>query len=48
MLWRGLMFLPFALVVAFAIHRRPQLLPYLMVVHGLLDLQLPLMLLALT
>lgn len=41
LLWRGTMFLPFALLVGFAIRRRPTLLPYLVVVHGLMDLQLP-------
>ncbi|MBE0417129.1 MAG: hypothetical protein IBX63_05145 [Coriobacteriia bacterium] len=45
-LWRFGMFLPFAVFLGYAIDRRPSLLPYLMVVHGLLDLQLPLMLLA--
>lgn len=35
--WRALMFLPFALFVGFVIQRRPSLLPYLMVVHALLD-----------
>lgn len=37
-LWRAVMFLPFALLVGFAIHRRPSLLPYLVVIHGLIDL----------
>jgi hypothetical protein len=46
MLWRLGMFLPFAVFLGYVIDRRPSLLPYLMVVHGLLDLQLPLMLLA--
>jgi len=45
-LWRFGMFLPFAVFLGYALDRRPSLLPYLMVVHGLLDLQLPLMLLA--
>ncbi|MFU8891604.1 MAG: hypothetical protein ACNA76_08170 [Anaerosomatales bacterium] len=45
-LWRFGMFLPFAVFLGYAIDRRPSLLPYLMVVHGLLDLQLPLMLFA--
>jgi hypothetical protein len=44
MLWRFGMFLPFAVFLGYLIDRRPSLLPYLMVVHGLLDLQLPLML----
>ena len=45
-LWRFGMFLPFAVFLGYVIDRRPSLLPYLMVIHGLLDLQLPLMLLA--
>lgn len=45
-LWRLGMFVPFALLVAVLVNRRPTLLPYLMVVHGLLDLSLPLMILA--
>lgn len=40
-LWRLLMFLPFALWVGWLIHRRPTVLPYLAAVHGLLDLTLP-------
>ncbi|MEJ2292959.1 MAG: hypothetical protein P8Y05_14770 [Deinococcales bacterium] len=38
-LWRFLMFMPFAFLLGVALHWRPRLLPYLMVVHGLLDLQ---------
>lgn len=45
-LWRFGMFLPFAAFLAYVLDRKPSLLPYLMVVHGLLDLQLPLMLFA--
>lgn len=37
LLWRGLMYLPFALLLAIVLAWRPRLLPYLMVVHGLLD-----------
>jgi hypothetical protein len=37
LLWRAFMFLPFALFVGFALRRRPRLLPYMMVVHALLD-----------
>lgn len=40
--WRLLMFLPFALWVGWLIHRRPTALPYLAAVHGLLGLTLPL------
>lgn len=36
--WRWLMFLPFAMLMALAIHRRPTLLPYLMAGHFLIDL----------
>jgi len=45
--WRFLMFLPFALFLAWLLNKRPQMLPYLMIVHGLLDAQLPFMLFAL-
>lgn len=38
LLWRGLMFLPFALLVGSVLAWRPRLLPYLAVVHWLLDL----------
>jgi hypothetical protein len=37
-LWRGLMFLPFAFLVGFTFHWRPRLLPYFVVVHILLNL----------
>ncbi len=40
MLWRFGMFLPFALFVACLVNWRPSLLPYLMLVHGLLDASL--------
>jgi len=45
-LWRLLMFMPFAFLLAVALHIRPRLLPYLMVAHGLLDLQAAWMVLA--
>jgi len=35
--WRFFMFLPLAFLVAVAVQRRGSVLPYLMVVHGLLD-----------
>ncbi len=41
LVWRGLMFLPFAVLVGVAVFRRPTLLPWLLVVHGLMDAQLP-------
>lgn len=37
-LWRLLMFLPFALFLAIVLRWRPRLLPYLVVIHALLDL----------
>jgi len=40
MLWRFGMFLPFALFIACVVNWRPSLLPYFMVVHGLLDASL--------
>jgi hypothetical protein len=43
--WRGLMFLPFALWFGFALDRRPRLLPFLVVAHGLLDASLPILVL---
>ena len=45
-LWRLLMFMPFAFLLGGALRWRPRLLPYLMVVHGLLDLQAAWMVLA--
>jgi hypothetical protein len=37
-LWRLGMFLPFALLMGIALHRRPTLMPYLMAGHFLIDL----------
>jgi hypothetical protein len=37
--WRALMFLGFALVLSWALWKRPRLLPYLIVVHFMLDTQ---------
>ena len=37
-LWRALMFLPFALFLGLALKIRPSLLPYLVVCHFLIDL----------
>lgn len=45
MLWRLGMYLPFALFIAVILYRRPRQLPYLMAVHGLMDLQAILMIL---
>lgn len=36
-LWRGLMYLPFALYVGLMIKLRPNLLPYFAIVHALMD-----------
>jgi hypothetical protein len=38
--WRLGMFLPFAIFLAWLISRRPSLLPFLMIGHGMLDAQL--------
>jgi hypothetical protein len=44
-LWLALKYLPFALWMGFVIDRRPTVLPYLMVMHFLLDASLPVLLL---
>jgi hypothetical protein len=44
--WRFAMFLPFALMIGIVVHWRPRLLPYMMVGHGLLDLQMGMMILS--
>ncbi|MEP7356348.1 MAG: hypothetical protein ABI847_03860 [Anaerolineales bacterium] len=44
--WRALMFLPFAVLVAIVLHWRPRLLPYLAVVHVLMDVSFAAMLLS--
>jgi len=46
-LWRFLMFLPFALLVALVIKWRPRLLPYIAIIHVLMDISTGLMLLPL-
>jgi len=43
--WRALMFIPFAFLVGIVLWWRPRLLPYLALVHMLLDLAFALMLL---
>lgn len=43
--WRGLMFLPFAILMGLVLHWRPRLLPYLAVVHILMDASFAAMLL---
>jgi membrane protease YdiL (CAAX protease family) len=37
-LWRGLMFLPFAFFIGFVFHWRPRILPYFVIVHVLLNI----------
>ena len=37
MSWRLLMFLPFAFMVGILLHWRPRLLPYMVIVHILID-----------
>lgn len=44
-LWRAFMYLPFAFAIGLMIHWRPRLLPYLAIVHVLIDLSFALMLL---
>ncbi len=41
--WRAGMFLPFAVLVGVVLRARPGVLPYLLVVHLLMDAQLPVM-----
>lgn len=45
LVWRGLMFIPFALWMAFVLYKRRTLMPYLVAVHVLIDLILPIMVL---
>jgi hypothetical protein len=42
-IWRGLMFIPFALFIGLCIKIRPRLLPYFMIGHGLIDTMLVIM-----
>ena len=42
--WRGLMFLPFAFLAGLALYWRPRLLPYMVVVHIVMDLAFVVML----
>jgi len=39
-LWRGLMFIPFAFFAGIVMHWRPRLLPYMAFIHVLMDLSL--------
>jgi hypothetical protein len=43
--WRGLMFIPFAFLVGIMVHWRPRLMPYLVIVHVLMDMYFATMLL---
>ena len=45
LLWRGLMFFPFALMVGIILRWRPRLLPYLAVIHALMDISVGVMIL---
>lgn len=36
-LYRGLVFLPFAALIGIALHRRPSLFPYFAILHGIMD-----------
>jgi membrane protease YdiL (CAAX protease family) len=37
-LWRALMYIPFAFAVGLILHWRPRLLPYLAIIHVLMDM----------
>lgn len=43
LVWRGLMFVPFALLVGTVLNWRPRLLPYLAVIHVLMDFSFAMM-----
>lgn len=43
-IYRGLMYLPFALLIGIALSKRPKLLPYFVILHGLMDMQAVVML----
>jgi hypothetical protein len=45
-LWRGLMFIPFAFFAAIVLHWRPRLLPYMVIAHVLMDMSFVAMLLS--
>jgi hypothetical protein len=44
--WRALMFIPFAFLVGIVMHWRPRLFPYLAIVHALMDMSFAAMLLS--
>jgi hypothetical protein len=43
--WRALMFVPFAIWIGYVVRRRPGTLPYLVIGHALLDTSLPILVL---
>jgi hypothetical protein len=45
LLWRGLMFVPFAFLAGMVLHWRPRMFPYLAVIHVLMDMAFAAMLL---
>jgi len=45
--WRGLMFLPFAFLAGIIMHWRPRMLPYLAIIHVIMDMAFATMLLEL-
>lgn len=47
-LFRGLMYFPFAVMLGIALNNRPSLLPYLSILHGLFDTTTVIMLLSTT
>jgi hypothetical protein len=44
--WRALMYIPFAFVVGITLHWRPRLLPYVAIIHVLMDMSFATMLLS--
>lgn len=44
-LWHGLMFIPFAFLAGIVLRWRPRLLPYMAIIHALMDLSFAMMLL---
>ncbi|MCB0037965.1 MAG: hypothetical protein KDE51_28220, partial [Anaerolineales bacterium] len=45
-LWRALMYIPFAFFIGFVLHWRPRLLPYLAIIHMLMNISFATMLLS--
>ena len=45
LIWRGLMFIPFAFLAGIALNWRPRLMPYLVIIHVLMDMAFAVMLL---